>query len=169
MSRFEGGCYKKSTYLCLQALDDFSDGALKLLSKEAAGIRRLFLNCSLDYYPSLLTKRRASIPVRGCDDSIFDVVLSALAIAVFLPFFIPIALILKLSVRERGFFLQERVGKNKEIFKLIKFATMLKDEAEYGHWDRHYEKRSQNLADWKVFESRKLMNCRSCSMCSLVI
>jgi len=41
-------------------------------------------------------------------------------------------LILKLTGEGEIFFLQERVGKNKKKFKLIKFATMIKDSPNIG-------------------------------------
>jgi lipopolysaccharide/colanic/teichoic acid biosynthesis glycosyltransferase len=57
----------------------------------------------------------------------FDIFFSFIAITVFLPLFILVAIILKFSGEGEIFFLQERVGKDKKLFKLFKFATMLKD------------------------------------------
>ena len=62
----------------------------------------------------------------------FDVLLSGLALIVLSPLLIPIVLFLKFSGEGEIFFLQERVGKNKEMFKLFKFATMLKDSPSMG-------------------------------------
>ena len=62
----------------------------------------------------------------------FDVVLSGLALIVLSPFLIPIVLFLKFSGEGEIFFLQERVGKNRDMFKLFKFATMLKDSPSMG-------------------------------------
>ena len=62
----------------------------------------------------------------------FDVVLSGLALIVLSPLLIPIALFLKFSGEGEIFFLQERVGKNREMFKLFKFVTMLKDSPSMG-------------------------------------
>jgi lipopolysaccharide/colanic/teichoic acid biosynthesis glycosyltransferase len=62
----------------------------------------------------------------------FDVVLSGLALIVLSPLLIPIVLFLKFSGEGEIFFLQERVGKNREMFKLFKFATMLKDSPSMG-------------------------------------
>ena len=62
----------------------------------------------------------------------FDVVLSGLALIVLSPLLIPIVLFLKFSGEGELFFLQERVGKNREMFKLFKFATMLKDSPSMG-------------------------------------
>jgi lipopolysaccharide/colanic/teichoic acid biosynthesis glycosyltransferase len=62
----------------------------------------------------------------------FDVVLSGLALIVLSPLLIPVVLCLKFSGEGEIFFLQERVGKNREMFKLFKFATMLKDSPSMG-------------------------------------
>lgn len=62
----------------------------------------------------------------------FDITLSALAVTILLPLTLPIILILKFSGEGEVFFLQERVGKNKKMFNLLKFATMLKDSPNIG-------------------------------------
>ena len=62
----------------------------------------------------------------------FDLVLSSLALILLSPLLIPIVLFLKFSGEGEIFFLQERVGKNREMFKLFKFATMLKDSPSIG-------------------------------------
>ena len=62
----------------------------------------------------------------------FDIVFSGLALLVLSPLLVPIVLILKFSGEGEVFFLQERVGKNGEVFKLFKFATMLKDSPNIG-------------------------------------
>ena len=62
----------------------------------------------------------------------FDVVFSGLALIVLSPLLIPIVLFLKFSGEGEIFFLQERVGQDREMFKLFKFATMLKDSPSMG-------------------------------------
>ena len=62
----------------------------------------------------------------------FDLLLSSLALVILLPLLLTIMLILKLSGEGEIFFLQERVGKYREGFKLFKFATMLKDSPSIG-------------------------------------
>lgn len=57
----------------------------------------------------------------------FDVLFSFLAIAVLLPFMIPIMIGLKLTGEHDIFYRQERIGKGGRPFGLLKFATMLKD------------------------------------------
>lgn len=63
---------------------------------------------------------------------IFDIVFSSIALILMLPLFLIIILILKFSGEGEIFFLQERVGKSNKMFKLIKFATMLKDSPNIG-------------------------------------
>ncbi len=54
----------------------------------------------------------------------FDILFSLLAIIVFSPLYIIIAIIVKCSSKGPVFFKQERVGKNKKHFKILKFRTM---------------------------------------------
>ena len=65
-------------------------------------------------------------------DRFFDIIFSIFALLVFLPIFIIIILILKFTGEGEVFFLQERIGKGGKIFKLLKFATMLKDSPNIG-------------------------------------
>jgi len=62
----------------------------------------------------------------------FDIIFSSLALMVLAPLLLPIVLILKFSGEGEVFFLQERIGKGGEVFKLYKFATMLKDSPNIG-------------------------------------
>jgi lipopolysaccharide/colanic/teichoic acid biosynthesis glycosyltransferase len=57
----------------------------------------------------------------------FDIIFSGLAIIILLPFMIPIMILLKLTGEHYIFYAQTRVGKHGRDFKLLKFATMLKD------------------------------------------
>lgn len=58
---------------------------------------------------------------------VMDIFLSGLAIIFLFPLFPPIALLLKLTGEGEIFYIQPRVGKDGQVFGLIKFATMLKD------------------------------------------
>lgn len=62
----------------------------------------------------------------------FDILFSGLALLLLSPLLVPIVLILKFSGEGEVFFLQERIGRNGEVFKLFKFATMLKDSPNIG-------------------------------------
>jgi lipopolysaccharide/colanic/teichoic acid biosynthesis glycosyltransferase len=58
---------------------------------------------------------------------LFDILFSGIAIIILLPFMIPIMIILKLTGEHYIFYGQTRVGRHGKDFKLLKFATMLKD------------------------------------------
>ena len=62
----------------------------------------------------------------------FDIALSGMALIALSPFLLPIILALKISGEGEVFFLQERIGQNKKVFKLFKFATMIKDSPNIG-------------------------------------
>jgi len=55
---------------------------------------------------------------------LFDFFFSIISLVVCLPFFFIIAILIKLDSEGPVFFLQERLGKNKYKFKIIKFRTM---------------------------------------------
>ena len=61
-----------------------------------------------------------------------DFVLALIIIICFLPFFPFLALAIKLEDRGPIFYFQERVGKNKKIFKLIKFRSMVPEAEKEG-------------------------------------
>lgn len=65
-------------------------------------------------------------------DRFFDIVFSSLALLLLLPFLVPVVIILRLTGEGEVFFLQERIGKSGDKFKLFKFATMLKDSPNIG-------------------------------------
>lgn len=61
-----------------------------------------------------------------------DIFFSGLALLLFSPLLLPIALLLRMTGEGEIFFLQERVGKDGKPFKLYKFATMLKNSPSIG-------------------------------------
>jgi lipopolysaccharide/colanic/teichoic acid biosynthesis glycosyltransferase len=58
---------------------------------------------------------------------LFDIFLSTIAIIIIFPFMLPIAVALRLTGEHDIFYAQTRVGKNAKTFKVLKFATMLRD------------------------------------------
>lgn len=54
----------------------------------------------------------------------FDILLSFLTIVVFSPLYIVLAILVKVTSKGPIFFKQERIGKNKKHFKILKFRTM---------------------------------------------
>tara|TARA_B100000902_G_scaffold397678_1_gene462208 strand:- start:995 stop:1633 length:639 start_codon:yes stop_codon:yes gene_type:complete len=61
-----------------------------------------------------------------------DLIFTSLAIAILLPVFLILIILLKFSGEGEIFYLQKRVGKNQREFKLFKFATMLKNSESMG-------------------------------------
>ncbi len=61
-----------------------------------------------------------------------DILLSIIGILIFLPFFIPLAIALKLTGEGYIFYLQERRGYKNKKFKIWKFATMLQASPSLG-------------------------------------
>lgn len=57
----------------------------------------------------------------------FDILFSGIAIIILLPFMIPIMIGLKLTGEHDIFYGQTRIGKGRKEFKLLKFATMLRN------------------------------------------
>ena len=68
----------------------------------------------------LSTRQKIYLPFKR----FFDVFLSLLAIIVFSPLYIIIALIIKCTSKGPVFFKQKRIGKNKKYFNILKFRTM---------------------------------------------
>jgi len=66
---------------------------------------------------------------------LFDILFSFMAILVLLPVFIPVIVLLLLTGEHEVFFRQERVGYKNKIFRIWKFATMLKNSPNMGHGD----------------------------------
>lgn len=65
----------------------------------------------------------------------FDILFSLLALILLLPIFIPIIILLLLTGEHEVFFRQERVGYRNKIFRIWKFATMLKNSPNMGDGD----------------------------------
>ena len=62
----------------------------------------------------------------------FDICFSGIALLLLSPFLVPIVITLRLTGEGEVFFLQERIGKGGERFKLFKFASMLKNSPNIG-------------------------------------
>jgi lipopolysaccharide/colanic/teichoic acid biosynthesis glycosyltransferase len=63
---------------------------------------------------------------------LLDVLFSSIALIILSPLLLLTALILKFTGEGEVFFIQDRVGKNGQLFKLFKFATMLKNSPSIG-------------------------------------
>ncbi len=62
----------------------------------------------------------------------FDIFFSSLAILTLIPLFILVMLLLKFTGEGEVFFLQDRIGKNRKIFRLFKFVTMINNSSNLG-------------------------------------
>ena len=61
-----------------------------------------------------------------------DILLSGVALLVFSPLLVPVAIVLRLTGEGKILYRQDRVGKGGETFRLLKFATMLEDSPNIG-------------------------------------
>jgi lipopolysaccharide/colanic/teichoic acid biosynthesis glycosyltransferase len=61
---------------------------------------------------------------------IFDKIVSFFALVILLPIFLIVAIIIKFDSKGPVFFMQERVGKDGNIFKVFKFRTMIVEAPE---------------------------------------
>lgn len=62
----------------------------------------------------------------------FDVVMSGLGLIMLAPFFVAVALLIKLESAGPVFFKQERVGWRGKLFRIHKFRTMVVDAEKRG-------------------------------------
>lgn len=63
---------------------------------------------------------------------LFDILLSGLALLILAPLLVPVMIALRFTGEGEVFYRQDRVGQGGELFKLLKFATMLKDSPNIG-------------------------------------
>ena len=82
-------------------------------------------------------------PVYDFFKRVFDIVVSLICLTVGLPVYLIIALAIAIDDPGNPFFVQDRVGKNGKVFKMVKFRTMCKDA----------EKIKANLAEQNEYES----------------
>lgn len=77
--------------------------------------------------PLIEVKRHPNEPFERFIKRTFDVALSALGLLILLPFFLVVAVLIKVFSPGPVFYLQERVGYHQRIFRLVKFRTMVPD------------------------------------------
>jgi exopolysaccharide biosynthesis polyprenyl glycosylphosphotransferase len=81
---------------------------------------------------------------------IMDILISAIVLVLALPFFIIIAIAIKVSSSGPVFFVQERIGLNKRHIKVFKFRTMVRDAEK-----KQAELEELNEASGPVFKIKK--------------
>lgn len=87
---------------------------------------------------------------------ILDVLIASVALLLFLPLFIPVIIVLRLTGEGKIFYLQDRIGKNNQPFKIWKFATMLKDSPNMGAGDVTVKGDSRVLPAGKFLRKTKI-------------
>lgn len=75
-----------------------------------------------------LDKKKINLKIKR----VFDFIASLCGLIVLSPILIIIAICIKIDSKGPVFFLQKRVGKNKEIFEIYKFRTMVTDAENLG-------------------------------------
>ena len=82
---------------------------------------------------------------------LLDIIVSLLALIIITPVLFPVVVILRFSAEGHVFYFQDRIGRNRISFKIIKFATMLKDSPNLASG-------SITLAgDWRVTKPGKFL------------
>jgi undecaprenyl-phosphate galactose phosphotransferase len=89
---------------------------------------------------------------------IFDLVFSFAGILIFFPFFIILAVVIKISSKGKVLHIQERYGKDGKIFKLLKFKTMYKDADE--RMKQYLIKRPQQKKEWDTYKKLRTFDPR---------
>ena len=94
---------------------------------------------------------------------IFDILFSLFSLIILSPFFIIIALLIKIDSKGGIFFLQERVGYKSKIFKIIKFRSMYNNCNNHNNLitidnDQRITKIGMVLRKYKIDEIPQLIN-----------
>lgn len=78
-------------------------------------------------------KKKIGISMKKCEmERSFDLILSISALFILAPIFLLVIMVLRVTGEGEIFYRQARVGRNGKDFKLLKFATMLKDSPNIG-------------------------------------
>jgi len=94
---------------------------------------------------------------------LFDLISSSAGLYVLSPLFLLTTIVIKLDSKGPVFFKQDRVGKSKKIFKIIKFRTMIADAEKVGSKitsqnDVRITKVGKYLRKYKIDEFPQLLN-----------
>lgn len=92
---------------------------------------------------------------------ILDVILSLIALFFLLPVFVILSLLILCYLGSPILFVQERIGKNEEVFKMLKFRTMTDEEDEFGNLlpdDQRLTKFGKFLRSTSMDELPELIN-----------
>lgn len=93
-----------------------------------------------------------------------DIILSLAVLIILFPFFVFIALLIKIDSKGPVFFVQKRVGKNGREFNFIKFRTMVENAEKIGlgagasENDPRITRVGKFLREWTIDESPQFLN-----------
>ena len=93
-----------------------------------------------------------------------DIILASGALIILFPFFVIIAILIKIDSKGPVFFIQERVGKNGKPFNFIKFRTMVENAESMGLKESAHEndpritKIGKFLREWTIDEAPQFIN-----------
>ncbi|HBR17153.1 MAG TPA: lipid carrier--UDP-N-acetylgalactosaminyltransferase [Deltaproteobacteria bacterium] len=86
----------------------------------------------------------------------FDILFSGFALLVLSPLLVPVMIVLKLTGEGYIFYVHSRVGRYGRIFKLLKFATMLKNSPNLGTGDITVKNDTRVLPFGRVLRKTKI-------------
>lgn len=109
-----------------------------------------------EYLEELLVMRMENkliSPLARFFKRLFDLLVSIPAIIIFLPFFLIIAILIKLNSPGPVFFVQERFGRSGKRFNMLKFRTMsIRGDAQLDEYLKKYPERRK---EWDTFKKLK--------------
>ena len=114
-----------------------------------------------EYIDELLVMRMANnllSPANRFFKRMFDLLVSVVGIVLVMPFFLLIALLIKLDSRGTVLFVQERFGKEGKRFNLLKFRTMYEDTDE--KLNEFLRRNPQLQAEWDRYKKLKSFDPR---------
>lgn len=102
---------------------------------------------------SLYFKKNLAKPWNIAIKDIYETILTILFVIVFLPVFLVIAITIKLDSKGPVFYIQERIGQGKSIFKLFKFRSMYLDNEE--RLTEYLKENPQARGEWDKYKKLK--------------
>ena len=95
------------------------------------------------------------------DKRVIDIICSGLGLIVLSPILIITSILIRKNLESPKYFTQDRIGKNRKVFKMIKFRTMLDASDKYGNQLLDEERLTSSgklLRNISIDESSELVN-----------